>query len=164
MQYDRTVLAALSRPVRRLLSRIGSACGVGALCRHVDVCRPAPASRSLKANVLAGVSVRRLQHLVTLQVGDLPNDRANLWKGYELALRVFAMSFELIESELLEPYRSGSSACACSLRHLLPAGLAQDVGQKGSPSRCGGHIYAGSSGVHGVLGLSHTRLIDRRVK
>ncbi|GLH45896.1 hypothetical protein RS3R6_30700 [Pseudomonas atacamensis] len=38
---------------------------------------------------------------VSARYGDLPNDRANLWKGYELALRVVAMSFELIESELL---------------------------------------------------------------
>ncbi|BBU46490.1 hypothetical protein PPTS312_44050 [Pseudomonas putida] len=38
---------------------------------------------------------------VSARYGDLPDDRANLWKGYELALRVVAMSFEIIQSELL---------------------------------------------------------------
>ena len=38
---------------------------------------------------------------VSARYGDLSNDRANLWKGYELALRVVAMSLEIIESELL---------------------------------------------------------------
>ncbi|QKL01298.1 hypothetical protein GEV39_07695 [Pseudomonas sp. NY5710] len=38
---------------------------------------------------------------VSARYGDLPDDRVNLWKGYELALRVVAMSFEIIQSELL---------------------------------------------------------------
>lgn len=38
---------------------------------------------------------------VSARYGDLPGDRANLWKGYELAVRVVAMTFEIIEQELL---------------------------------------------------------------
>ncbi|CAH0291948.1 hypothetical protein SRABI70_04078 [Pseudomonas sp. Bi70] len=38
---------------------------------------------------------------VSARYGDLPDDREKLWKGYELAVRVAAMSFDIIETELL---------------------------------------------------------------
>ncbi|MEW1813428.1 hypothetical protein AB0284_22320, partial [Pseudarthrobacter phenanthrenivorans] len=38
---------------------------------------------------------------VSARYRDLPDDRENLWKGYELAIRVVAMAFDIIENELL---------------------------------------------------------------
>mgnify|MGYP001773841548 CR=1 FL=1 len=38
---------------------------------------------------------------ISARYRDLPDDRDTLWKGYELAVRVVAMAFDIIENELL---------------------------------------------------------------
>lgn len=38
---------------------------------------------------------------ISARYGDISSDRENLWKGYELAVRVVATTFDIIENELL---------------------------------------------------------------
>jgi len=38
---------------------------------------------------------------VAARYGDLPRDRENLWKGYALATRIVATTFEIVQNELL---------------------------------------------------------------